>query len=148
MTTTADGRTTDLTTPGARDESSTSELLQQVAQQASRLAHGEIALAKAEMSAKTKRLGIGGGLLGGAGVFALFGVGILLAAAVLGLATVLAAWAAALIVGATVLGLAGLAALVGRTSIANGTPPLPQEAIADVRLDVAAVKTAAKAGER
>lgn len=75
-------------------------------------------------------------------MLAWFGTGALVTAAILGLATVLDGWLAALIVGAALLLIAGLTGLAGRKQVAQAGPPLPEEAIAETRADVWAVKQA------
>src|SRR3954451_24381964 len=69
----------------AAQEPATGELVRQVSEQISRLVRDELALAKVEMTQKGKRAGVGAGLLGGAGVVALYGVAALLTAVVLAL---------------------------------------------------------------
>ncbi len=51
-----------------------------------------------------------------------------------------AAWLAALIVGAALLAVSGIAALVGKSRLRKGTPPVPKEAIGSVQADVHEVK--------
>ncbi|MDQ2584243.1 phage holin family protein [Saccharothrix yanglingensis] len=120
-------------------EPSTAELVSRLSEQVSRLARDEIRLAAVEMREKGKRVGTGAGLFGGAGVLAWFGLGAVIAGLILLLATVLPAWAAAFIVAAAVLLVAGVLALVGRKQIEKGTPPVPEEAIASVKQDIATV---------
>src|SRR5947199_7194212 len=93
---------------GGNHEASTAELVKQLSEQTSRLARQEVELAKAELAEKGKRAGLGAGMFGGAGMFALYMMGALVAAAILGLATAVAAWLAALIVAAVLGGLAGV----------------------------------------
>src|SRR4051812_1012943 len=81
---------------------STAELVKLATEQVSRLVRDELRLAQTELAAKGKRVGLGVGLFGGAGAFAFYGLGVLLAAAVLGLAVVWPAWLAALVVGVAV----------------------------------------------
>ena len=90
------------TAPAARKRS-LFELIGELPNQVSELVRREIELVKAEMTAKLKALGSGGGLLAGAVVVLLFMVGVLLTAAVLGLAEVMPGWAAALIVAGVLL---------------------------------------------
>jgi hypothetical protein len=92
------------------------------------------------MARKGKYAGVGAGLLGGGALFAVFGIGTLVAAAVLGLAVALPGWLAALIVAAALFVVAGVAALVGKKGITAAVPPVPEEALASIKLDVAAVK--------
>ncbi|MEO9138279.1 MAG: phage holin family protein [Jatrophihabitans sp.] len=128
----------------AAPEPSLGELTSQLTEQVSRLVRDEIALAQAEIKERGKKLGVGAGLFGGAAVLGYFGLGVLIAAAVLGLATTVDAWLAALIVGVALLALAGVVALVGKSNVKQGSPPVPTDAIASVQADVAAVKHAVK----
>ena len=89
------------------------ELLKRASEQTSRLVREELRLAQLEMQQKAKHAGIGAGLLGGAGVVALFGVAVLIAFVVLLLATAMEAWLAALIVAVVLLAAAGVMALLG-----------------------------------
>ena len=128
-------------TPG---DASTGQLIGQLTEQISRLVRDEARLAQAEVSQKAKRLGIGAGLFGGAGLFAFFGLAVLIAAAVLALALVLPGWLAALIVAVVLFAVAGVLALVGRKDVQRGTPPVPSEAIASTKADIATVKESAR----
>ena len=130
-------RTTDSTS-----DASTAELLSRLSADGSQLVRDEIALAKVELGEKAKRVGLGAGLFGAAGLLAAYGFGTLIAAAVLALALVLPAWAAALIVAVLLLAGAGVAALHGRANVKDGTPPVPEAAIENVKADVAAVQEA------
>lgn len=104
------------------------------------LVRAEIQAAKDEIAGKLKAAGIGVGLLVGAGLFALFALMVLLAAAVLGLATVLPAWAAALIVGGALLLIAVIIALIGVSALKRGVPPMPTDTMDSVKEDVRAVR--------
>jgi hypothetical protein len=119
---------------------STAELVRQAAEQMSRLVRDELALARAEMTEKGKRAGIGAGLLGAGGVIALYGVAALLAALILGLATGMPAWLAAAIVGVLLLAAAAIMTLVGRSRVQQALPPVPQEAAASVKADIDELK--------
>ncbi|WP_219420257.1 phage holin family protein [Pseudonocardia nigra] len=120
----------------------TGELVQRLSTQLSELVRSELELARAELTAKGKRAGMGAGLAGAGGVVALFGVGALITAAIAGLATVVPVWLSALIVGVVLLVVAGLLALVGRKRIAAAAPPVPERAVQEVQRDVATVKQA------
>jgi hypothetical protein len=100
----------------------------------------EVRLAQAEVTHKAKRLGIGAGLFGGAGVVALLGVGALVTAAILALAAVMPGWLAAIVVAIVLFLVAAVLAFVGKKDVDKATPPLPTEAIASVQADVATVK--------
>lgn len=131
------------TSPG---DASISELIQQLSEQSSRLARQEVELAKAEMTTKGKRLGIGAGAFGGAGLVALLGIGALTAAVILLLATAMDPWVAALIVAVVYLAVAGGLALVGKKKVEDATPPVPERAVASVKRDVEETKLRAKEG--
>jgi hypothetical protein len=125
-------------------EQSTAELVRHATEQVSRLVRDEIALVRAELSAKARHAGMGAGLFGGSGLVALYALGVLIAAAVLGLAVVVPAWLAALIVGLALLLVAGGMAMFGRAQVRRAMPPVPQAATRSVRADVDAVTTAVR----
>ncbi|AEV84666.1 membrane protein [Actinoplanes sp. SE50] len=130
-------------TPGT---ASTADLVSQAAAQISTLVRDELALARAELTEKGKRAGVGGGLFGGAGVLALYGLGLLLTLAVVLLDLVLPLWLSVLIVAVVVFAAAGVAALLGKKKLAEATPLAPKAAIDSVEADVKTVKTAAQRG--
>jgi len=100
----------------------------------------EIAQLKAEVVGKIKHAGIGIGLLAGAAVFALFALGVLVAAAVLGIAEALPGWLAALIVAAALLVITGIRVGIGVAQLKRGVPPTPTRTIRSVKRDVDAVR--------
>jgi Putative Actinobacterial Holin-X, holin superfamily III len=116
------------------------ELTRDLVAQLKRLLAGELALFKAEMTAKAKAAGIGAGLLVGALVFAFFALCALVTTAVLAFALILPAWLAALVVGVILLLLAGIAALIGRAKLKKGMPPLPDDLKQELSDDVRALK--------
>lgn len=118
----------------------TAELVAHIAGDVSTLVRDELRLAQAETTAKLKKAGVGAGMLGTAGVIALFGGGALVAAAILALALVMDPWGAALLVGLALLLVAGVAALIGKRRGAAGTPPLPTDTVGEVRADVATIR--------
>ncbi|HST83898.1 MAG TPA: phage holin family protein [Kineosporiaceae bacterium] len=123
---------------------STADLIREVTELVPRLVQEELALAKAELTEKGKHAGVGVGLFGGGGLFAFFGLALLITAAVLGLAEAVPAWAAALIVAAVLLVLAAILALVGRSQVKQAAPPVPTEALDSTKRDVQAVKESAR----
>jgi hypothetical protein len=125
------------------DNASTGELVSKLSQEVSELIRDELRLAQVEVSGKAKKAGIGVGLLGTAGIIALYGVAVLIATVILALALVLDAWLAALIVGVVLMLVAGVAAVLGKNRVAEAAPPVPSDAIASVKQDVAAVKEGA-----
>jgi hypothetical protein len=124
-------------TPAA---SSTADLVRHVTELVPRLVQEELALAKAELTQKGKHAGVGAGLFGGGGLFAFFGLALLITAAVLGLAEAVPAWASALIVAAVLLVVAGILAALGRSQVKQAVPPVPTEAVDSTKQDVQAVK--------
>jgi hypothetical protein len=127
---------------------STAELVSQAASQISTLVRGEIALGKAELMEKGKRAGVGGGLLGGAGVLAIYGVGLLLALFVALLDLVLPLWLAILVVMVVVFAAAAIAGLIGKKKIESAGPAVPQETASSVQADLETVKVAFREGRR
>ncbi|WP_242893291.1 phage holin family protein [Actinomadura litoris] len=130
----------DFAVPDQREEPGTGELVRQAAQQVSELMRAELRLAAAELKDKGKHAGKGAGMYGGAGLVALYGVGVLLAAAVAALALVLPMWASALIIGAVLLAVAGVLAMLGRRETARATPPKPEMAMDEARQTVSDIK--------
>lgn len=127
-------------------QKSTAELVKVASEQIQRLVRDELKLAQAELTRKGKHAGIGAGLFGAGGLIALYGVAALLTAVVLLLTYVMPAWVAAVIVGVVLLGVAGLLALVGKKQVQQATPAAPEEAVSNVKADVAAVRGAVKEG--
>ena len=144
MTDPTAGATRATAPPPAPEDASTGQLIGQLTEQISRLVRDEARLAQAEVTQKAKRLGVGAGLFGGAGLFAFFGLAVLIATAVLALALVLPAWLAALIVAVVLFAVAGVLALVGKKDVDKGAPPVPTEAIASTKADIATVKESAR----
>ena len=99
----------------------------------------EIELALLEIKTKLTRIGVGIGLAGGAAVLAVYAVGFLFASIAAAIALALPLWASLLIVSATLFGITAVLALLGVRSIKAGTPPLPEEAIAEAKLTTEAV---------
>jgi uncharacterized membrane protein YqjE len=125
-------------------EPSAGELVKQLSEQVSTLLKDELKLAQLEMSRKGKQAGAGVGLLGGAGLIALFGLACLIACAIIALSGAIAAWLAALIVGIALLAVAGLAALLGKGRLSKATPPMPQETAESLKNDVEVIKERAR----
>jgi membrane protein len=98
------------------------------------------------MAVKGKRIGVGAGAFSFAGLLALLALGTLTAAAVLGLATGMEGWLAALIVAVVYLLVAGVMALVGRSRVQAGTPPVPEQTMESVKEDIEETKQRAKEG--
>jgi hypothetical protein len=119
---------------------STAELVGSLTEQLGTLVRDEVRLAQAEITQKAKRLGVGAGLFGGAGLVAVLGLNALITAGILGLANVLPGWLAGILVAVVLFAVAGVLALIGKKDVQQAAPPLPTETIASVQADVAAVK--------
>jgi uncharacterized membrane protein YqjE len=111
-----------------------------VADRARSIVRLELQLAATELKQKIAALGVGIGLLVGAGIFALFGLGFLLAAVAAAIATALSTWLALLIVTGGLFLLAGGLAMLGIGSIKKGVPPLPEHAIEEAKRTTEALK--------
>jgi uncharacterized membrane protein YqjE len=122
----------------------TAELVKQLSEQASTLVRQELELAKVELGEKAKRAGIGGGMLGGAGLLGFYAVGALTACFILALTLVVTGWLAALIVTAVYAAVAGVLALIGKSKVQAATPPVPERAVDSVKEDVRWTKQRAK----
>jgi putative superfamily III holin-X len=111
-----------------------------VSERASSIVRLELQLAAAELKKKALALGLGIGLLVGAAVFGLFALGFALATVAAALATFLSTWLALLIVAGALLLLVGILAVLGLRSLRKGTPPVPEQAIAEAKLTTEALK--------
>lgn len=116
------------------------ELTKDLVAQLRRLVASELALFKAEMSAKAKAAGVGAGLLVAALVFVFFALCALVTTAVLAFALIVPAWLAALIVAGILLVLGIIAALIGRASLKRGVPPVPDDLKQELGDDLRALK--------
>jgi uncharacterized membrane protein YqjE len=76
---------------------STSEIVQNILNNIQEIIRSEVRLAKAEMKEEAAKAGKAAGLMGGAGILALYGLGALIVATLAALATVMPVWGAALI---------------------------------------------------
>jgi membrane protein len=131
---------------GRADESSNSvgDLVRQLSEQTTTLIRQELRLATAEMHEKGRQAGSGAGMIGGAGLVGLYGVGALVAAAIIGLGTLVEPWLAAAIVGVVLLAAAGFAGLLGKQRVERAIPPTPEQAVESVQRDISTVKERAR----
>ena len=120
------------------------ELVKRMSEQVSQLVREELRLAQAEMTQKGKRVGLGAGMFGGAGLVAMYGLGALTAMAIAALSLAMAVWIAALIVGVSLLLVAGVLALMGKKQVGQATPMAPETAVESVKADVQHVKVRAR----
>lgn len=133
--------------PGLADRP-VADLLKQLSEQSSTLVRQELELAKAELTVKGKRAGIGAGMFGGAGLFGFYAFGAVTACLILALGLAVAGWLAALIVAAVYGAVAGGLALRGKSKVAAAAPPLPEQTVESVKEDVQWTKQRANAGRR
>ena len=122
-----------------RDES-VGELVQRASQQTAELIRQEFRLAQLELKDKGRKIGIGAGLLGAAGLVAFYGGATLVGALVLGLATALEPWLAALVVGVALVAIGGILGLMGRREALEALPPMPEQAAASTQEDLRHIK--------
>lgn len=121
---------------GPGEEHSVGELVARATAQMSQLMKEELQLARMEMAEKGKRAGMGGGMLGGAGVVALYAVGAGVTAAIAGLSVVWPVWLSALVIMAVLFLVAGVLAVLGRQQMRRATPAKPERALRGVHDDL------------
>ena len=120
------------------------ELVKQLSDLTTQLVRAEVELAKAELSEKGKKAGMGAGMFGGAGLFGVFGFAALTTAIIAALDLAMATWLAALIVAVVYFAIAGIAALMGKKKVEQATPLAPQQAIDTTKADVEVAKARVK----
>ena len=111
-----------------------------VADKASAIVRLELALAAAELRRKVGKLGLGIGLVAGAALFALFALGFGLATVAAALATTLPMWLSLLIVAGGLVVLTTILGGLGIRNLREGSPPVPEQAIAEAKLTTDALK--------
>ena len=121
-------------------EAPTRELFHQLLRDVRLIVERQTQLAKLELEDRASRLRVAGVLMAAAAAVALFGVGLLITAAVLAIAKVLPAWAAALIVGAVLVTLAVVLFLMGRARMRLVGSLAPTKTIEAAREDVAWIR--------
>ncbi len=129
-------------------EQSMGELFKQLSDELSTLVRQELQLARAEMTEKGKRAGVGAGMFGGAGIVGLLALGTLTTCLVAALAQAMDVWLAALIVTVVYAAVAGVLALTGRQRISTATPPVPEQTAESVKEDVQWAKTQLSSGSK
>lgn len=141
------GHSTSLKEPAPSDRP-VAELMKQLSDQTATLVRQELDLAKAELTEKGKKAGLGAGMFGGASIFGVYALGALTACAILALALAVDGWLAALIVAGVLGAIAGVLALVGAKNVKQGVPPTPERTIESVKEDVEWTKQRAQEGRR
>ncbi len=125
------------------------DLLKQLSQETSTLVKQELELAKAEMTQKGKKAGLGAGFLGGG---ALLGLGAFGAFTTFLIALIQTAvnhtWLAALIVTAVYGAIAAFLALRGKDKIQEATPPAPEQTVETLKEDVEWARTRKQSAAR
>jgi len=111
-----------------------------VSERASSLVRLELELAALELKRKASSLATGIGLAVGAAVLLVFALGFGLATIAAGIATALPWWASLLIVTFGILLVAALLGFLGVRAIKKGTPPVPEQALAEAKLTTEALK--------
>ncbi|MER5776726.1 phage holin family protein [Streptomyces sp. NPDC002039] len=114
--------------------------MKQASEQLTLLVRQELNLATAEMREKGRGLGLGAGLLSGAGLFGILALQGLAATGIVALALVLPLWAAALVVTGVLAVIAAVLAAAGKKQAVRATPPAPERTIDSVKADVAEIK--------
>ncbi len=112
-----------------------------VAEHASAIARLEIELASLELKKKVAALGLGIGLLVGALLVVVYGIGFLFATIAAALATFLPVWASLLVVTVFLFAVAGVLAFLGIKKVQRGSPPIPNQAIDEAKLTTQALKS-------
>lgn len=123
------------------------ELLKQLSQETTQLVRQEIELAKAEVTEKGKKAGLGVGMFGAAGMVGFLALAALTACFILALSIPLAGWVAALIVAVVYGVVAGVLALRGKEKVKQATPPAPQT-VETVKEDIEWAKNPTKSASR
>ena len=124
------------------------ELVRELSEELSTLVQQEMQLARAEMTQKARRAGLGLGELSGAGLAALFALGCLTACVIAAIALATPVWLAALIVAVVYGTAAAILALVGRRQLAASMPPAPEQTVDTIKEDVQWAKTQTPFGKR
>jgi protein-S-isoprenylcysteine O-methyltransferase Ste14 len=134
----------DGTPPPSSADKQLGEIVGDVTSKASLLVKEEIELAKAEISQKAKKLGIGAGLIAVAGAFMFFFLIFFLHMLALGFADWfgLKNWVGYAIVCVLLLVFAVILALIARRMFKKGSPPVPEMAIAEAKKTRAAIEEA------
>ena len=131
-------------TPQQNAEKQLGDIVADVTAKANLLVKEEIELAKAEVSQKAKRLGVGAGLIAVAGIFMFFFLIFFLHMLAYGWADWfgLKVWVGYAIDCVLLLIFAAVLALIARRSFKRGSPPVPQMAIDEAKKTRAAIEEA------
>ena len=121
-------------TNGELKEQPIGDLLKQLSEETTTLVRQELQLARAEVTEKGKRAGMGAGFIGGGALFGLGAFGALTAFLIALLATALDhTWLASLIVALVYGAVAGVLSLKGRDKIQEAAPLVPEQTIETIK---------------
>lgn len=142
--------TTDPTRPVPGDirhsqERTIGQLVAQVTDDLSIIVRKEIELLKTELSSQLGIAGKGAGMLAGAGVVALYGLGLLFITLSLVIAIWLPVWAGFLIITVVLFVVAGILAMIGRKALQEANLR-PERTIASAQQTITALKDSASTG--
>lgn len=120
------------------------EIVSSITDDIKTIVKAEMEMAKAEIMPGVKKGGIGAGMFGAAGYFALNGLSLLFIAGALGIASLIKHWWALgfVIMGVLVLLVAGLLALIGKTQIDKAKQAKPDETVSEAKATLDDVKGA------
>jgi len=124
------------------------ELVKDLTRDISELVRQEIELARAEMTEKGKKAGLGVSMFGGAAVLGMAVVGGSMATIIILLDLVMPLWLASLVTTLLYAGAAGLLALRGRDELRETGAPVPERAKDSIKEDVQWAKTRAQSKDR
>ena len=127
-------------TTQSRPNTSIGELIGELSNQVTGLIRGEIELTKVKATALVKKAGVGGVLLIGAAIFALYLLGWVFHTIEIALALVLPLWAASLITAGILLFIVIVIAAVGGLLLKKGLKEDKPEPQVNMKLNVAAAK--------
>ena len=128
-------------TPAASPNGGVGTAAKNVAEHASSLVRLELELAALELKKKVTALGVGVGLGVGALVMLVFAVGFMYATIAAALATFLPTWLALLAVTLFLFLQVAMLGMLALKSVKKGTPPVPEQAIAEAKLTTEALKS-------
>ena len=124
------------------------ELLRELGDEISTLVRQEIALAKAEITEKTKPAVASAGMFGGTALLGLGAFGALTAFLIAAIAVWTPVWASALIVTALYGAAAFVLAQTGKKKLHEAAPLIPEQTAQTVKEDIEWAKTRARSGAR
>jgi uncharacterized membrane protein YqjE len=134
--------------PATKRDESVAELVQDLSREISDLVRQEIALARAEMTEKGKKAGIGVGMFGAAALLGAAAVGGSMATIIIVLDNWMPLWLAALITTLAYAAVAALLAQRGRDELKETGSPIPERMTESVKEDVQWAKTRARSSNR